>query len=222
MKKTISLLLALVMCLSLCACGGTSGTPETIEGSVSNTKPTNEPATIVPKETEPLDISWVIDYYVDDFGDKTDKTYIKCVEMGDFSNTATTSSNLAVVVFFNPACSNEDYVTSFSFRLLEYTDHLATYSSSEKIILKVKIGDKIVEEKLQGVAPNGDLILEHGNLYKEILKALVLDEHTVRCIIEIGSSKYNFTLSGAGFADTANDMMKTYGYSSYDIRSTIK
>lgn len=33
MKKAISLLLALVLCLSLCACGGESNTPETAEAS---------------------------------------------------------------------------------------------------------------------------------------------------------------------------------------------
>lgn len=36
MKKAISLLLALVMCLSLCACGGGSGTPEATEPTLSS------------------------------------------------------------------------------------------------------------------------------------------------------------------------------------------
>ena len=48
MKKAISLLLALVMCLSLCACGGGSDTPETTEA----------PTETLPSatETEPLEI----------------------------------------------------------------------------------------------------------------------------------------------------------------------
>ena len=39
MKKTISLLLALVMCLSLCACGGGNDTPETTEAPTETTAP---------------------------------------------------------------------------------------------------------------------------------------------------------------------------------------
>ena len=39
MKKTISLLLALVMCLSLCACGGGNDTPETTEAPTETTTP---------------------------------------------------------------------------------------------------------------------------------------------------------------------------------------
>ena len=43
MKKTISLLLALVMCLSLCACGGSNDVPETTEAPT--TIPTEPPVT---------------------------------------------------------------------------------------------------------------------------------------------------------------------------------
>ena len=38
MKKAISLLLALVMCLSLCACGGGNDTPETTEAPIAEAK----------------------------------------------------------------------------------------------------------------------------------------------------------------------------------------
>ena len=41
MKKSISLLLALVMCLSLCACGGGNDTPETTEAPTETTAPEN-------------------------------------------------------------------------------------------------------------------------------------------------------------------------------------
>ena len=43
MKKTVSLILALVMCLSLCACGGGNDTPETTEatGVTNVTEATN-------------------------------------------------------------------------------------------------------------------------------------------------------------------------------------
>lgn len=41
MKKAISLFLALVMCLSLCACGGGNDTPETIEVPTETTTQNN-------------------------------------------------------------------------------------------------------------------------------------------------------------------------------------
>ena len=45
MKKTISLLLALVLCLSLCACGGESNTPETTEATQAPTTEATEAPT---------------------------------------------------------------------------------------------------------------------------------------------------------------------------------
>ena len=58
MKKIIALLLALVMCLSLCACGGGNDTPETTEAPTApptTEAPTTLPTTEVfaPTETEP-------------------------------------------------------------------------------------------------------------------------------------------------------------------------
>ena len=58
MKKAISLLLALVMCLSLVACGGGNETPETTEAPITTTPTTikseiSEPETTAPIETEP-------------------------------------------------------------------------------------------------------------------------------------------------------------------------
>ena len=54
MKKTISLLLALVMCLSLCACGGGNDTPDTIV--------TNAPEEAVPTKEELLAQALAVDY----------------------------------------------------------------------------------------------------------------------------------------------------------------
>ena len=52
MKKAISLLLALVMCLSLCACGGGNDTPEKTEATQA---PTTE-ATEAPTEPEAIEL----------------------------------------------------------------------------------------------------------------------------------------------------------------------
>ena len=55
MKKAISLLLALVMCLSLCACGGGNDTPSTPDTTEATQTPTTE-ATEAPTEPETIEL----------------------------------------------------------------------------------------------------------------------------------------------------------------------
>ncbi len=213
MKKTISLLFVLMLCLSLCACGSQPDetAAETMPSTSAETTPVLEP-------------SWEVDYLVDDFGDSTDKAYIKCSVVGNFSNTATANADLSVLVFSVPAISNEEMKAYFAFRLLEYGDHPATYSAGDDIILKIKIGDEITSCHLEGSSPNGDLILFNSGtkLYNTIHKTLGLGETDVRCIIEIGGSKYTFTIPGETYADACNAMMREYGYEHYDLRSMLK
>ena len=225
MKKAIPLLLALVMCLSLCACGGGDDVPETTEATqaptTEATEAPTEPETSIPVEAEPsLDTSWVLDYYVDDFGDKTDTPYIKCVIEGDFSNTATMSSDLTVVVFY-------DFISEFpfSFRLTEYGDHKATYQSRDEITIKMKVDgeytsttsfgivpDEVRTTELNGLAPNGDLSFKQNDwTVGDLLHTLLAkDAPNVRCIITIGNSKYNFTIPSAGFSDSYQAMYDYY------------
>ena len=226
MKKAISLLLALVMCLSLCACGGGNDAPETTEPlseatQVPTTEANTEPETSIPVEVVPsLDTSWVLDYYVDEFGDKTDTPHIMCVIEGDFSNTATMSSDLTVVVFY-------DFKSEFpfSFRLLEYGDHKATYLSDDEITLKMKVDgevttsgafgltpDEVRTADLYGLVTNGDLVFTSEDFtVGDLLHTLLAkDAPDVRCIITIGDSKYNFTIPSAGFSDSYKAMYDYY------------
>lgn len=217
MKKALPLILALVLCLSLCACGGGNDTPETTEAPTEATQvPTTEATEIetsIPLETEPsLGTSWVLDYYVDDFGDKTDTPHIKCMIEGDFSNTATMSSDLTVVIFYDFKRPYELGSCPFSFRLIEYGDHRATYQSDDKITLKMKLGDEVRTSELHGVAPNGDLIFTPDDFtVGDLLHALLAkDTSDVRCIITIGNSQYNFTIPSAGFSDSYKAMYDYY------------
>lgn len=105
---------------------------------------------------------------------------------------------MTVVVFMNPAVSNDKMISSFAFRLLEYNETPATYISSDNLTIKIKIGDTVYEDVLNGTPPNGDLLLRNGanyssEVYKQMYNTL-LKEDDVRCIIEIGSSKYSFTM----------------------------
>lgn len=197
MKRMISFFLAMVMMWTFLACGVTALAAEDVSASEAD-------------ETEEAS-DWEIDYYVDDFGDPTDTAYIRGIFTGTFSNTATSSSDLTVVVFYDP----EDSV--FSFRLLEYDRVKATYSASEEdaIEFKIKTGETISEGTLKGVAPNEDLYLAGGDdsntiinriLLSMLIKNLLKVGGDVRCIIEIGSSTYNFKMTGTGFGDRLTEL----------------
>ena len=207
MKKGISLFFLVMICLSLCACSSSEFTKPSTESSQSS-----------------IESIWTVEYMVDDFNDKTNVSYLRAITTGVFSNTATAGSDLTVAVFMNPAASNDAMISSFAFRLLEYNEIPASYISSDSLTIKIKIGDTIYEDVLIGTPPNGDLLLintfnDSSEVYKQMYNALV-KETAVRCVIELGSSKYSFTVDSLGFVAAANAMMKTYGYDSYVV-STI-
>lgn len=221
MKKVLIGVLALIMVLGLVGCSSTPETKETNTTEPTETSPvetesqTPEP-TVEPTSTETLS-SWEIVNYVDDFGDETDEVYLQGVFSGEFSNTATTNSQLTVVVFYDYNISDRSvfegkaYYTSgdynMSFRLLEYNDHKAVFNNSAEMTLKVKINEEIYEYSLGGMAPNGDLFIttkfdESGNYPPAMSLAMILEgNEDIPCIIEIGSSKYSFTMTGIGFGE---------------------
>lgn len=146
--------------------------------------------------------AWVIDQPVDEFGDKVEgeNLILKTPIAGTFSNTATTQSTLGGVLFVSTI--SEKFVPSF--RLMEYGNSKATYLSSEadEITLSTKVGDEVKSFQLFGSAPNGDLYLgllndEDGNWFADTL----CSGNDIKCVIYIGSSKYNFTISSNGFVD---------------------
>ena len=206
---------------------------ETDEQIVPSNRTDNETLTS-PSNTEG---SWTIEKTVDDFGDVTEdsEVYFTTTIEGSFSNTATTDSELKVVVFY----SLSEY-PSFSFRLLEYGNTPATYidSSNKRILFKV---DEIVyEHYLGGIAPNGDLYLydlaessekltlEEDQLFdqekieiiensqdlpfdksgaKQLYKFLS-DGDDVRCVIYVDSSKYVFVIPSSNFASILDSNFK--------------
>jgi len=188
---------------------------------------TTAPTEITPIETITAEVpqeksSWKIAYYVDDFGDPTDDFYLQGTFTGTFSNTATNGSDLTVVVCYDYNVSNREYIDgkaydttggyNMIFRLLEYNDHKATFHNNDNMILKVKIADEITEYELGGIAPNGDLMLttqfdKSGNFPPAMIFATVMEHniYDISCIIEIGSSKYSFTMNGNGLKELLDE-----------------
>lgn len=221
MKKVLIGVLALIMVLGIVGCSSTPATEETSTTKPTETTPietesqTPEP-TPGPTSTE-APSSWEIAHYVDDFGDETDEVYLQGVFSGEFSNTATANSELTVAVFYDydiiggNVIEGKTYYTSgdysMSFRLLEYNDHKVVFNNSDEMTLKVKKNEEIYEYSLGGMAPNGDLFIttkfdESGNYPPAMSLATILrGNEDIPCIIEIGSSKYSFTMTGIGFGE---------------------
>lgn len=224
MKKVLIGVLALIMVLGIVGCSSTPATEETSTTKPTETTPietesqTPEP-TPGPTSTE-APSSWEIAHYVDDFGDETDEVYLQGVFSGEFSNTATTNSELSVIVgveyvMMETDVTDEGYGlnnTIISFRLLEYNDHKATYNQGEKMTLKVKANDEISEYDIVGVAPNGDLSISGiGSPNAFDLETIWQNGGSTSCIIEIGSSKYSFEIDGAGYRELAEQYYNLAG-----------
>lgn len=169
--------------------------------------------------------SWKNTEVVDEFGDATGESAIRSVVSGTFSNTATAESNLTVVAFITmgvPAYSSDfisdnatlirntlTYPTSaynVQFRLLEYDKTPATHLKSDNMILKTKVGEDVEEYILIGNEDNSDLLVNPVIMgvtgferNGELLLKDLYEGNDVRCIVEIGSSKYKFTLEAGNF-----------------------
>lgn len=169
--------------------------------------------------------SWENTEVVDEFGDATGESAIRSVVSGTFSNTATAESDLTVVAFITmgvPAYSSDfisdnatlisntlTYPTSaynVQFRLLEYDKTPATHLKSDNMILKTKVGEDVEEYTLIGNEDNSDLLVNPVIMGKtgferngELLLKDLYEGNDVRCIVEIGSSKYKFTLEAGNF-----------------------
>ena len=169
--------------------------------------------------------SWENTEVVDEFGDATGESAIRSVVSGTFSNTATDESDLTVVAFITmcvPAYSSDfisdnatlisntlTYPTSaynVQFRLLEYDKTPATHLKSDNMILKTKVGEDVEEYILIGNEDNSDLLVNPVIMGKtgferngELLLKDLYEGNDVRCIVEIGSSKYKFTLEAGNF-----------------------
>jgi hypothetical protein len=222
MKKRIALALAVAMVLSLSACGGStesaaSSSGEEITVSVAETatpEVSEEPVVASAEESEeepeePAEnLVWGIQQTVDEFGDVTEdsETVLASEIQGDFSNTATASSDLNVIVRFAKKPTSSHYFAQVV--LLEYGDTPATYLSSDAMTMKVKIGDEVTDYELTGESPNDSLFLgmDDFDFGADFLLNELYNGNDLRCIVYIGSSQYNFTVESGNFAELCDSV----------------
>ena len=198
-KVTIALsAVALALSLGLTGCGGSSsgdgsGAPAAESGQAASTG----------------DV-WRISAETDDFGDEVEggTGHLTQIFTGTFSNTATAESEFAGGVNILWDNASMDYTVRFA--IMDYGDNPMTYTSSSGMILKTKGSDgNIREYALEGTPPNGALKYDYAN---RLVFDLLNEPDTVRCIIEVESSRYEFELNCANFrevfAENRKDVLK--------------
>ena len=205
MKKVLIWISALIMVLGLAGCStapteqkNTSApTEKTVETESQTPEPTAEPT---PEPVKATPSNWEIDYYVDDFGDDTENSYIRGTFFGSFSNTATTGSDLTVYVYYDPS------LDSLCFRLLEYNEAASLIFSDQSVTLKTKINGETSDFPL--IVDDRDCYLDSADVPK--LRDALMAGGTISCAIEVlyengnVDSRYRFDMDGAGFAELVN------------------
>lgn len=136
---------------------------------------------------------WTEQFYVDDFGEPTTKSYKSLIAKGTFSNSATQNSLLLTKII------DDESAKHFSFQLYEYGSRLAT--STENTYEKIKIK-----------TPNGDIV-EINRVFFEKKGSLYLWDENYTKIKEALKDKGNYIII---FSKTGS-----YSESSYKINLTL-
>ena len=192
MKKILPLILAAVFMLSLAACGDNS------EKVPANT-PSDGANSTTPDEAS----NWYIMDEEDDFGDKTGKKILLGVFTGNFRNTATNDSELTASIGCHiKTFSPNNPVATFYINLFEYGDHRATFTENEaeNMSIRMKIGNTEEEHKLICYPPYSSFFFDESADITSFGNAL-LNGDEIKCVIDIGSSRYNFNVDSTGFSE---------------------
>lgn len=138
---------------------------------------------------------WELDYYVDEFGDKTNEKYVKSTVIGSFSNTATDDSLLVVYMMID-----SNYI---AFKLYEYGDNLVKNSYSNSVSYAISTKNNDGEKKSfsgEMRAESGDRVIINTYSNDRFIGMLKNSEKIKFVVIneDRPSSVYNFELDCTG------------------------
>lgn len=217
MKKAISLLLVLVMCLSLCACGGGNDVQQDTKNPVTGNDVTTSGV-------------WSKQVSTDEFGDvyENSVSFIAGISQGTFSNSATNGSDLTVVTSFMKKPGYDHYIALFD--LLEYNDHSANFSKYDTITFKMKLGDEIIAVNMDMTSTltgnTADQTVALGvpeyTWAGDLLYNALYNNEDVRCIITSGSSEYTFTLESDNFNTICSEVGFGLGAAELTAKEAVK
>ncbi len=144
---------------------------------------------------------WKKEYYVDEFGERTNQGYIYTSLLGTFSNSATTDSRLGVLIIVEKS--------RFAITLDEYANnHITKDTGFLHFKVKNKDGKVMSFETLNDQGYNrvyGDKIAQDNpDTVKELIEFLNAGGEMI-FIAENSNSKYRFKLTDTSFLQKALD-----------------
>ncbi len=156
---------------------------------------------------ELLSATWFEDYYVDDFGDPTEESYLRGEFTGTFSNSATSGSALDVFVYCEKNMTAKDAMISF--RMIEYQSNVADFwlYDEDEIKIKVKINGKEYEDFIDYIGystindPNIYIQRNLNETFDPIIDALENGDE-ISCLItaysRYSTTTYRFKMNSNG------------------------
>ena len=148
---------------------------------------------------------WNYNFYVDDFGDRTNEGYVMLRTKGNFSNSATSGSPLKVEMYLTEGLTDNPW-----FRLYEYAGKnpiKGIYSNSSNNRLKCKVKDSYGIQKnfvLTQVQGQDSFDLDRGRDIKSMFKRSINGESKLKvyCYVQSRpSTDYSFDLDFKYFAN---------------------
>lgn len=124
--------------------------------------------------------NWQLDYYVDDFGDKTKDAYVAGFFDGTFTASIARDANMVAIVYLTKLDPNTTCI-----RCLKYGNSRPNYDSKDKAVLKVKLDD--------GSTKSYDMTCYDGEFYCDDSRLVsdIFGNDEVSCVITV-YEQYNF------------------------------
>ena len=181
MKKAVSIILALVLCLSLCACGGGNDTPETTEAPTETTAP--ESTMLSNEELDAL----AVPFTEDDISDFSDNKALAATFVGNvYSFEGVVNSVQEDHVVF-------DFLIDNNGKYYNGTDHAKVYLPTEELI-ELEQKQRVQVVGLVSSVSGNNIIFENAYIeqYYEITAILKGENHSYEGSynIKIGDSNY--------------------------------
>lgn len=156
---------------------------------------------------------WSFKYYVDDFGDKTNESYISYTDYnGVFSNSATSGSKLIVNLLVS--YSNGDSIPDFRFDLYEYGrgPSVGKQIGDATYTLNIKLSNSTSESYDLRAGENSLYIRFQSDDAESFLKHLKKESLPIKCYLEIdgeySSQSYLFKINPIGFSNAHSKIYK--------------
>jgi len=142
---------------------------------------------------------WKLDYFVDDFGESTNRKYIETYVDGLFSNSAVSNRYLYTNILITK--------TSVGIFLHEYNRSSPAKKFIGKVTIRMKNSNGVI---LDGFtfdiwSKNGGICIHQGDYYYELRDLLKKSVGKIKVVIrDEYSSRYNFTIDATGFSREFN------------------